>query len=87
MFFGQHKDDILYGVCRYHKGVVSLQVLLSRSQPEMRAHFHVFNKVLLSFSVKTKELNRVLAIFTVEDFYILDLQRKCVTVVRGCGEA
>lgn len=48
----------------------------------MRAHFHFFNEVLLPFSVKAKELNCVLAIFTVEDFYILDLQRKYVTVVK-----
>lgn len=48
----------------------------------MRAHLHFFNKVLLPLSVEAKELNRVLAIFTVEDFYILDLQRKYVMVVK-----
>ena len=48
----------------------------------MRAHFHFFNEVLLPFSMKAKELNCVLAVFAVEDFYILDLQRKYVTVVK-----
>lgn len=49
---------------------------MSRSQPEVGAHFHFFNEVLLPFSMEAKELNRVFAIFTVEDFYILNLQRK-----------
>lgn len=55
---------------------------MSRSQPEVGAHFHFFNEVLLPFSMEAKELNRVFAIFTVEDFYILNLQRKHVTVMK-----
>ncbi|XP_032856438.1 deoxyribonuclease-2-beta isoform X2 [Tyto alba] len=48
----------------------------------MRTHFHFFNEMFLPFSMKAKELNCVLAIFAVEDFYILDLQRKYVTAVK-----
>lgn len=35
--------------------------------------------------MKAKELNCVLAIFAVEDFYILDLQRKYITIVMEFG--